>query len=132
MGWNNNSSFFGRWGGGGGHSVNKIWTPPFSKQSPLIWSSPFLLSFFRTPHFWQLFLTISPQWNWDEHKSKRISESYFFMFRTLQNIISCFFCKKDLCKQHRTGIWFGTITVSGIKKVRRKINIFKVTLAAKL
>ena len=58
---------------------------------------PFLY-YFRIRDFWH-FLTLSPLMKYKTHKDKLMKESYF-MFRKLQNRITCFFCMKKICEQH--------------------------------
>ena len=52
---------------------------------------------------------------WDKHKNKLIRESYWFMFKRLQNNITCLLCKKHLDKQHQT-VNLSEIVIFGIKK----------------
>ena len=68
-------------------------------QSPffthfLMAKSPFI-SFFQAhptpPHFWQYFLYLSPKSNVGQTKNKLMSQSYFFIFRRLQNIATLLF-----------------------------------------
>ena len=52
---------------------------------------------------------------WDKHKNKLIRESYWFIFKRLQNNITCPLCKKHLDKQHQT-VTLSEIVIFGIKK----------------
>ena len=52
--------------------------------------SPPYLSFFQTLHFWY-FWRYNHNEIRDKHKKKLMTESYFFIFKRLQNNIKCFF-----------------------------------------
>ena len=66
---------------------------PFFSEPPLLFPPP------PHTHFWQhFFLSISPQRNTGEVQNKLMSESYLFIFKRLQNNITCYilFFKKKL------------------------------------
>ena len=65
------------------HSVQKVWTSRYYRQSLLYGNPPTFLKIFS----WQY----CSNEIWDKHKNKCMSESCFFMFRRLQNNIACFF-----------------------------------------
>ena len=87
------------------------------QKKPPIYRQPFTIYPCFLLFFWilQFFLSHRPNEIWDKQRNKSIKESYFFMFRRLQNI-TCFFVKTYLCKQHPAQIWLEIITVFGIKK----------------
>ena len=60
---------------------------------------PPLFILFPNPRFLTFFNTIAPNEIQDKQKDKLMKESYF-MFRKLQNRITCFFCMKKICEQH--------------------------------
>ena len=55
-------------------------------------------------------------------------ERYFFMFRTLQNIVTGFFYKQHINMQHQAETWF-KLQSHVLKGAKRKINIVNETLA---
>ena len=65
--------------------------------------------------FITFFDNITPNETRDKYKSKTLRKSYFFMFRRLQNNITCLFANKHFYKQHQAEIWLEIITISGIK-----------------
>ena len=69
---------------------------PPSLDIPL-WPNP-LISFFQAHpaplRFWQYFLYISPKSNVGQTQNKLMSQSYFFIFRRLQNIATLLFLLK--------------------------------------
>ena len=87
--------------------------PPFYIKPSLHGQpTPFLSEFLTFDIFWQY----RPNETGDKHKYKLMRGSYFFMFRGLQNNITCFFCGKKLCTQHDNKIWFTVISISSTKK----------------
>ena len=79
--------------------------------------SPFL-TFFLTPHFWLFFIE-------DISQESILQEHYLFMFRRLQNNITCFSCKKNFYKQHQAEISFEIMLTSGIKRSQKKTLLSK-------
>ena len=72
---------------------------------------------------------IPPQWN--KHKNNLMTESYFFMFRRLQNNITCFFWKKHFYKQQQAEIRHEIITASNIKRRQKKLTFSMKDLLSK-
>ena len=75
------------------HSSQKVWAPPHYKQSFL-----YNLIFFQTSHLWQIFCfwQYCPNEIQGKHRNKLMRESYLFMFRRLQNNVTCFFYDQHL------------------------------------
>ena len=84
----------------------------------LYWKQTILL---KTAHSWNpptfdnYFCWYCGHEIWDKHKNKLIRESYWFIFKRLQNNITCPICKKHLDKQHQT-VTLSEIVIFGIKK----------------
>ena len=70
------------------HSVRTVWTPI---DNPSIWP-PHFLDFFSNPSFLKTLLdVITPMKYGVNIKINLWGQSYFFIFRRLQNNITCFF-----------------------------------------
>ena len=72
-------------------SVQKVWTPPYSKNNPAIWPSTFIYFFTNPPLLARLFHQCCPNEIPDKHKNKLMWENYFFIFKRLKNYVKCFF-----------------------------------------
>ena len=72
-------------------------SPPTSIDNPSYGATfhPFYL-FSEPPTFDNFFLLYRPNVMRDKHTKKLVRESYFFMFKKLQNYIKCIFCKKKI------------------------------------
>ena len=89
---------------------------PFYRQPP-IWSFPPWCIFTNSPIFTTFFWQYRPNDIRGKHRNKNMRESYFFMFRRLQNNVTLFFYKQHFYVSHQSEISFELITVSWIKGI---------------
>ena len=78
--------------------VSRKFKPPSIDNSPL-YSHPFL-SLFGIHTFGNIFRQDSPNEIQNKHKNKLKWQSHFFMFRKLQNNVTCFFYMQHFYMQH--------------------------------
>ena len=97
-----------------GHAIG---TPP--PVPPLMAISVFY-DFPKPSTFDNILLAILSQWKPDRYKNKLRWQSYFFMFRKLQNNVTCFSYKQHFHKWQKAEIWSKIITVLSIKGSQKK------------
>ena len=103
--------------------MQQVWTPSSINSPPYLYAPPFFI-FFLNPTLLKTLFDNYLNEMLNENKNKLMRQSYFFIFRRLGKKV-CFFYEQHFYKQHQAEIWSEIITISSIKKAKRKRKLSK-------